>query len=71
VDRAERGDVLGIEMLVAFAREVLQGKVWAAQDLSRRPSKIRKDLLDIEGLTETHPAWLELVPPEILQQIEP
>jgi hypothetical protein len=66
VDRAERGDVLGIEMLVSFACEVLQGKVWAAQDLSRRPRKIRKDLLDIEHLTETHPAWRELVPPEIL-----
>jgi hypothetical protein len=53
-------------MLVSFACEVLQGKVWAAQDLSRRPSKIRKDLLDIERLTETHPALRELVPPEIL-----
>jgi hypothetical protein len=66
VDGAERGDVLGIEMLVSFACEVLQGKVWAAQDLLCRPSQIRKDLLDIERLTETHPAWRELVPPEIL-----
>ena len=66
MDRAERGDVLSIEMLLSFACEVLQGKVWAAQDLSCRPSKTRKDLLDIERLTETHPAWRELVPPEIL-----
>ncbi|HEX2107954.1 MAG TPA: hypothetical protein VHF70_01580 [Rubrobacteraceae bacterium] len=66
MERAERGDVLGIEMLVSFACGVLQGKVWAAQDLSRRPSKIRKDLLDVERLTETHPARRELVPPEIL-----
>ena len=71
VDRAERGDVLGIEMSVASARDVLQGKVWAAQDPSRRPSKRRKDLLDIERLIETHPALRELAPPEILQQIEP
>jgi hypothetical protein len=63
--------MLGIERLVAFASEVPQGKVWTAQDPSRRPSKRRKDLLDIEGLTETHPALRELVPPEILQQIEP
>ena len=71
MDRAERGDVLGTEMLVGFAREVLQGKVWAAQDPSRRPSKRRKNLLDIERLIETHPALRELVPPEILQQLEP
>jgi hypothetical protein len=30
VDPAERGDVLGIETLVAFGCEVLQGRVWAA-----------------------------------------
>ena len=71
MDRAERGDVLRTEMLVAFAREVLQGKVWAAPDPSRRPSKRRKDLLDIERLIETHPVLRELVPPEILQQLEP
>src|SRR5918995_5943028 len=31
-----------------------------------RVCQTRKDLLDIERLTETHPAWRELVPPEIL-----
>ena len=63
--------MLSIERLVAFAREVLQGKVWAAQDPSRRPSKRRKNLLDIERLIETHPVLRELVPPESLQQLEP
>lgn len=71
VDCAERGDVLGIEMHVASARDVLRGKVWAAQDPSRRPSKRRKDLLDIERLVESNPALRELVPGETLRRIEP
>lgn len=70
VDRAERGEVLGIEMSVASARDVLQGKVWAAQDPSRRPSKRRKDLLDIERLIEAYPALRELVPRDILERFE-
>lgn len=71
VDRAERGAVLGIEMSVASARDVLRGKVWAAQDPSRRPSKRRKDLLDIERLIEADPTLRELVSREILERFEP
>ena len=58
-------------MLVGFAREVLQGKVWAVQDPSRRPSKRQKDLADIARLVESDPALRESVPPEVLQRIEP
>ncbi len=70
VDRAERGDVLGITMPVAAVRDVLRGRVWAAQDPSRRPGKRRKDLLDIERLVEADPRLRELVPEEILERIE-
>ncbi len=71
VDRAGRGDVLGIAMPVASVRDVLQGKVWAAEDPSHRPSKRRKDLLDIERLVESDPSLRELVPREVLRRIEP
>lgn len=71
VDRAQRRNVLGIAMPVASMRDVLRGKVWAAQDPSRRPSKRRKDLLDIERLVEADPSLRESVPLEILQRIEP
>ena len=70
VDRVERGDVLGISMPVAAALDVLRGKVWAAQDPSRRPSKRRKDLLDIERLIEADPSLRELVPREFLERLE-
>ncbi len=70
VERAGRGDVMGITMYVASVRDVLRGKVWAAQDPSRRPSKRRKDLLDIERLVESDTALRSLVPREILRRIE-
>ena len=70
VDRAELGDVLGIPMYVAAARDVLQGKVWAAQDSSRRSSKRQKDLTDIARLIEAYPDIRPDVPPDILRRIE-
>lgn len=70
VDRAEPGDVLGIKVPVAAIGDVLQGKVWAARDPSRRPSKRQKDLVDIARLIEAYPDLRTTVPPEILQRIE-
>lgn len=56
LDRAEPHDVLGYPMVVAHVEDVLQGKLWAWQDKSRRRSKRQKDLADIMRLVETHPA---------------
>jgi hypothetical protein len=70
VDRASRRDVLGVELPVANVRDLLQGKIWAALDATRRPSKRRKDLLDIERLVEQYPDLRDSLPPEILQQLE-
>ena len=70
VDRAERREVLGVEMPVARIEDVLQGKIWAASDTSRRPSKRRKDLLDIERILESYPAMRARVPAEILSRLE-
>ena len=69
VERAERDEVLGMTMPVAAVEDVLQGKVWAAGDDSRRPSKRRKDLLDIERLIEADPKLRDLVPQEILDRL--
>jgi hypothetical protein len=70
VDRAAVRDVLGIPLPVAAVEDVLQGKIWAASDLTRRPSKRRKDLLDIERMVEAYPHLRHYVPPAILKQIE-
>ena len=69
VDRAAPRKVLGVELPVARAEDVLQGKIWASTDVTRRPSKRRKDLLDIERLVEAHPSLRKLVPAEILEKI--
>ncbi len=71
VARAGNGEVLGVEMFVAALQDVLQGKVWAAQDPSRRASKRQKDLADIARLIEENPSLRASVPAEILQKIEP
>lgn len=58
-------------MPVAAIDDVLQGKLWAAQDESRRPSKRRKDLLDIERLLDVRPELRASVPEGVLRRLEP
>lgn len=55
-------DVLGYKLPVAAIEDVLQGKIWAAQDEQRRPSKRQKDLADILRLMETKKSLVKLVP---------
>jgi len=62
-------EVLGIIMPVARLEDVLQGKVWAALDPTRRPSKRQKDLADIARLLEVHPHLKDQVPAEILARL--
>ena len=68
-DRAATRDVLGFDLPVARIEDVLQGKVWATADPTRRASKRRKDLVDIERLIEAHPELHQLVPAEILEKL--
>lgn len=69
VRRAAVRDVLGVPLAVAALDDLIQGKVWAASDPTRRPSKQRKDLLDIERLIETYPRLRERVPAEVLERL--
>jgi hypothetical protein len=69
VDRAAWHDVLGVRLPVAAVEDVLQGKVWAAGDPSRRASKRQKDLADIARLIEAYPALRERVPSELLAKL--
>jgi hypothetical protein len=69
IDRAESREVLGVTLPVAALEDVLQGKIWAASDPQRRPSKRRKDLLDIERILESQPSLRAKVPAAILSRL--
>ena len=69
VARAEPRDVLGVTLHVARVDDVLQGKVWAASDETRRPSKRQKDLADIARLLDAYPTLRAQVPASILDRL--
>jgi len=69
VERASVRDVLGLALPVAALEDVLQGKVWAAQDAQRQPSKRQKDLADIARLLEAHPELRARVPQDVLDRL--
>ncbi len=69
VERAEPGEILGLRLPVARVEDVLQGKVWAALDATRRASKRQKDLADIARLLEAYPHLRGSVPDEVLQRL--
>lgn len=69
VELAAAQEVLGLVLPVARLEDVLRGKVWAAQDPTRRASKRQKDLADIARLLEACPELRAQVPSEILDRL--
>lgn len=69
VERASYRTILGIVMPVATPQDLMQGKIWAVQDPSRRPSKRQKDLADISRLIEEFPSLSDQVPDDILDRL--
>ncbi len=61
--------MLGLRLPVASIEDVLRGKVWAALDPERRPSKRQKDLADIARMLESRPELRAMVPAEILARL--
>jgi hypothetical protein len=48
----------------------LQGKIWAALHPDRRPTKRKKDLLDIARLLESYPGLKSRVPTGIVAELD-
>ena len=69
VKRSVKRNVLGLELPVASLDDILRGKIWAAQDPTRRGSKRQKDLADIARLLEAYPHLRVQVPEEILARL--
>ena len=69
IQRAKVKDVLGYKLPVARIEDVLQGKIWAAQDKTRRASKRQKDLADILRLVEARKSLATLIPSSLRRRL--
>jgi hypothetical protein len=69
VPRAAPREVLGVMLQVAAVEDVLQGKLWAFLDETRRGTKRQKDLADIGRLIEAYPHLRARVPAEVLDRL--
>ena len=63
-------EILGYKMKVASLEDVLQGKVWAYMDDTRRRSKRQKDLADISRIIETYPELTKGLPAKVKDQLQ-
>jgi len=66
---AQDRSVLGYTMKVARIEDVLQGKVWAYMDKTRRKSKRLKDLADIFRIIEKTPQLEVSLPQSIREEL--
>ncbi len=67
---AQNKEVLGYKMKVASMENILQGKVWAYLDETRRKSKRQKDLADIMRIIEGYPHLMNQIPHSIQQLLQ-
>ena len=70
ISNAQDSNVLSYKMKVASVTDVLQGKVWAYLDQTRRKSKRQKDLADIFRIIEKFPQLKSLLPKVIQEELD-
>jgi len=70
INRAIKKDVLGYRLPVARIQDVFQGKIWAAEDETRRPSKRQKDLSDILRLLEVRKSLSSMLPSSLRKKLD-
>jgi hypothetical protein len=62
-------EVLGQQVPVASLANVVRGKIWAWSDTKRRPTKRKKDELDLMRILEAYPETRGVMPEEIRKQV--
>jgi hypothetical protein len=65
----ELREVLGEQVPVASLPNIVRGKIWAWSDQERRPTKRKKDELDLMRILEAHEELREMMPREIGEQV--
>lgn len=69
IGRARHRTILGYRVPVAAIKDVFQGKIWAAEDDTRRPSKRQKDLADIMRLIEKDQRLTVMLPDTLRRRL--
>jgi hypothetical protein len=69
VEETENKKVLGEQVPVASLVNLVRGKLWAWNDAARRPTKRKKDELDLMRLLEAYPELRGMMPKEISDQV--
>lgn len=69
LERAVVRNVMDFQLPVARIDDLLQGKIWAVLDSTRRPSKQLKDLSDVARILEVAPELRDRVPAQMLARI--
>lgn len=69
ISRAKPKKVLGYQIPIAAIQDVFHGKLWAASDETRRPSKRQKDLADIMRLMEADKNLAKLLSKKLKRQL--
>jgi hypothetical protein len=67
--QTELREVLGEQVPVASLLNIVRGKIWAWSDQERRPTKRKKDELDLMRILEAYPELREMMPREIGEQV--
>jgi hypothetical protein len=62
-------EILGEHVPVASLTNIVRGKIWAWQDETRRPTKRKKDELDLMRMLEAYPELRGSMPEEISKQV--
>lgn len=62
-------EVFGQQVPVASLADVVRGKLWAWRDEKRRPTKRKKDELDLMRVLEAYPETRAVMPDEISKQV--
>jgi hypothetical protein len=68
--RAVPGRLFGLAIPVAALPDLVQGKLWAFQDTTRRASKRKKDSADLIRLCENHPEAVAYIPPGLIAEVD-
>jgi hypothetical protein len=68
--RAMPGRLFGVDVPVAALADLVQGKLWAFQDMTGRASKRAKARADLIRLCETQPDAMACVPSGLIEEID-